>query len=353
MPRIITWYRERYVDQLGRSLVYLTVNLMNKKVTFNTGVAVTTKDWDYKNERVKKTVSNESDLNLIISSCRNRINDVLIRYRLQNRILTPDLLKSEYERPSMSIDFLAFMESAINERKGEITDSSLAQHKAHLAKLREYRSELTFSELTEDFFQGYARYLKTSLANSQNTRHNSIKTIRTYINVAKRKGLVDNNALDRMPVKKGQTDRMFLDEEELKRLVDLYRSHFLPDNYQRVLRHYLFCCFTGIRISDLCRVRMEDIISNTLVLMPYKTKNVNSHTIRIPLAKPAREIIRDEAPYKVQGLIFSTYSEQRMRMFLKDILKHAKIQKAMSFHSSRHTFATVFLKRTKNLARVS
>ncbi len=347
---LITKYREDYKNKRDESAVYLFVYLNSKRVKFNTGVYVKKEFWDPQTELIRKDHPQAADLNLIITSCRARISDVFVRYRLQHKQLTIDLLKKEYTNPSFAIDFLAWMQSAIGERAGEITESSLNQHRAHLSKLREFKDPLTFSELTEDFFTEYARHLKTKLHNNQNTRHNSLKTIRTYINIARRKGLILDNPLRRMPVKRTSPDREFLDDDELESLVKLYQKRELPDSYHRILRHYLFCCFTGIRISDLRLIRMDDIISGTLVLIPKKTRNVNAGTVKIPLGRIALELIRDEAPVRLHGLIFNLYSEPKTREYLKLILKHAHINRPMSFHSSRHTFATVFLRNTKNIA---
>jgi integrase len=84
-------------------------------------------------------------------------------------------------------------------------------------------------------------------------------------------------------------------------------------------------------------------------MMPYKTMNVNATTVRIPLVKMAIQLIKDESPYRIKGLCFSPYSEPRSRLFMKDIFAHAKIHRKLTFHSSRHTFATNFLKKTNNL----
>jgi site-specific recombinase XerD len=348
--KIIVYHRVDYQTKDGKSPIMLEVNMHDTRVRFNTGIQISAKGWDPENFLVKKNYPKASDLNLIIRNCKARISDIFVRYRLQLKDLTPDLLRKEYLRPSVNIDFLEFMDAAILERRGELTESSLAQHRAHLNKLRKFRQKITFSELTEDFFVEYQRWLKNNEGNGQNTRWNSIKTIRTYINIAKRKKLIEENPLTHMPVKQGHPDRGFLDECELQRLVDLYRAGTLPDNYQRALRHYLFCCFTSIRISDLKRIQMEDIISDILILMPYKTKNVNAHTVRIPLNKFAIQLIKDESPYRLNGFCFTPYSEPRSRLFMKDVFVHAKIYQKLSFHSSRHTFATIFLKRTKNLA---
>jgi len=95
---------------------------------------------------------------------------------------------------------------------------------------------------------------------------------------------------------------------------------------------------------------MEDIISNLLMVVPLNSQNSSGKTIRIPLSKTALELIKDESPYRVKGLIFSTYSEPRMKLYIKEVVLHAKIHKHVSFHSGRHTFATLFLKKTNNLA---
>lgn len=348
--RIITYHRTVCRKSDGKAPIMLEVNLMNQRIRFNTDVLVPPAAWDQDNLIIRKNYTDYKNLNLIVQNCRARINDIFVRYKLQFKDLTPDVLVNEYERPSVNVDFLVFMDAAITERKGELTDSSMAQHKAHLNKLKEYKSVIYFSELTEDFFAGYQRWLKTKKTNGQNTRWNSLKSIKTYINIAKRRKLIEVNPLEHMPVKQAKSERGFLDEDELQRLVDLYRAGTLPDNYHRALRHYLFCCFTSIRISDLKRIRMEDIISNILVLMPYKTKNVNAQTVKIPLNKLARQLIKDESPYRFKGFCFIPYSEPRSRLFMKDVFIHAKIYKKLSFHSSRHTFATIFLKKTKNLA---
>ena len=350
LPTIKVRYRGDYLDKLGKGCVNLTVHLDKKKMTFNTGVKVEPKYWDMDNERVRASHNQSNDFNLIINTSKAKLNNIFVKYRLQDKILTFEIIKDEYERPNLGFDYLEWLEKAIEERRGEVTHSTIKQFRAHRAKMKDFQEKVAFAELSENFFSNFHRYLKVTLKNQSNTRWNTLKTHRTFMNIAIRKGIMTHNPLDKMPVKRGQTDRIFLDEAELKRLVALYRSNFLPDNYQRVLRHFLFSCFTGLRISDLQRVKMEDIISNMLMVVPLKTKNSSGNTIRIPLSHTALELIKDESPFRVKGLIFNTYSEQRMRLYLKDVIKHAKITKDVNFHSSRHTFATLFLKKTNNIA---
>ena len=350
MPNVTVYFRGKYVNKDGKCQVYLFVYLNYTRVTFKTGVYVKAADWNAEKQIVRKGHPEASDLNLIIRSCRARANDILVRYRLQYAILTPDLLRLEYERPSVDIDFLKFMENAIKERKGELTDSTMKLHRSIRKKLEIYKTPIAFAELTEEFFAIYNRYLKNTHNDGQNTRHNNLKILKTYIRIAMRKGLMTVNPLLRLPVKKGAVDRCYLTDEEFRGLLKLYRSEEISVTWQRILGCFLFACLTGLRISDVKRVKMEDIIGNMLIVVPHKTKNVNLLTVKIPLVPLAWSIIKNESPYRVAGKIFTSISDQKTNLYLKDIAKAADILKSISFHVARHTFATMFLRKTNNLA---
>lgn len=138
----------------------------------------------------------------------------------------------------------------------------------------------------------------------------------------------------------------FLSESERASLIDLYGSNYLPDKYNKVLRWFLFSCFTGLRISDLRAARHEDVSNNLLSIHPQKTKNVNNKRVDIPLTLFARKLIKDENPNRIKGFLFDCYSEARMNKNIKEVMPVAKIDKVISFHNARHTFATLFLKKS-------
>jgi len=350
LPNLIVTYDSERAMNDGRKQVVIVVYIARVRVRFQTGVLVHPNDWDSDKLLVRKSHKEYSNLNLIIRDQLAKLTDILVNYKLQGINPTPERIRDDYEKPEYAFDFIEFMEKAILERKGEITASTMRQHQAILSKLKEYKGRILSTQLTEEFFIGYNRYLKTTLKNDQNTRHGNFKTIRSYINIAIRKKLLDKNPMDKNPVKRGAADRVFLTDDELKAMVELYRKNTLSVSRQRVLRYFLFSCFTGLRISDLRRIKLDDIIGDILVLIPYKTKNVTGKTVKIPLTTIAKQLIEDEGPYRVDGRIFNCIAEQNMREYIKLVAKDCKIPKAISFHSARHTFATVFLRKTNDLA---
>lgn len=338
-----------YIKSNGEATVYVIARVQRKKIKFNTGISILPEDWDTESNRIRGSSSQVKDYNLVISSVISRLNEIFVKYRLQNRELTPNLLRKEYKTPTSFTDFHSFMKSAINERKGELTESSIKQHHATLSKLKEYAPVLHFSEIDEEFIKKFNRWMINKKKNSQNTRHNAFKNLKAYMNIAVERKLMESNPLKKLPVNRTNVDPVWLSEDEISSLVTLYKKKFLPPSHQKALRHFLFSCMTGLRISDVKRVQMEDIIGNRLVIIPEKTRNRNAKTVKIPLTGFARQLIKDESPHRVRGNIFEMFSEYRTNVFLKEIMPVAKINKKVSFHTARHSFASYFLKRTKNI----
>lgn len=345
-PKI--FINEKYKKKNGTSAVYILVHLGGKSIKFPTGVSCDPDNFDYSKNKIKGNSKIVRDDNLIIQNSISRINDIFVRYRLQMEELTPEVLKKEWKRPTRRVSFYTWLEEAIKERKGEIAEGSISQHEALKSKMEDWMPKLTFAEIDAEFIEKFRRHLKVKRKNDINTIHNNLKNLKAYLNIAKRQGIIKENPFDKVKLKRSAPDRVFLNKEELKTLWDLYHSKKLLDNLYPVLRHFLFMCFTGIRISDLKEMSFDNMQNNQLVFYPVKTRGHKRVGVKIPLNKYALELIKDEG--KKYGTLFNLFSEQRMNKKLKDIMPVAKIAKKVTNHSGRHTFATLYLKETKDLA---
>ena len=178
-PRV--FLNEGYIKQDGTSTVYVLVHHLGETLKFPTGVSCIPKNFNKRTGRLKGINPKASDFNLIIEASLARVNDIFVRYRLQNEHLTPELLKKEWNNPTRRIDFYMFLDEAIKERQGDIADSSIKQHLVLLAKLKEFRPKLSFSEIDHDFIESFRRWLKTTKKNDLNTIHNNLKNFKAYM----------------------------------------------------------------------------------------------------------------------------------------------------------------------------
>lgn len=350
MANIKICINDYYKRQNGEAFVYLVTYVKRKKVTINTFVKVKTDLWDPIAAKLKGNSKEVNDLNLIITNCRSRLNNIFVRYRLMYRELSAEILRQEYESPSGSEDFYLFIEQIISKKKGLNSDHTIQTYNTLLAKLKKFRPAMTFSDITCDMVNDFQKFIKEKkkvnpedVSNNPNTVSKTLRLLKVFINEAIKRDLLEQSPFETIKIKHIEADREFLSSQELEKLLKTYKETILPDHYRNALRVFLFGCFTGLRISDVREVCVEDIQKDVLVFQPIKTQTIQK-ILRIPLTEPAKMLIRDAASNRLYGRIFQMESDQSINRKLKKIVDGINMNKHISFHCARHTFATIFLR---------
>jgi integrase/recombinase XerD len=350
MHSVKTLLRDDYKNKDGESAVILQVYVKGKRIVLPTGVLVTEDLWDDEKKRVRKKHDKASDYNLIIENARSLVNDVQVKYRLNNQELTAAILRMEFKNPSKFINFIEWMRSEIKARKGLVSKSTDKQHNATLNCLEAFQKNIPFSEIDTRFLECFEKHLKLKEKNQVNTIAKKMKCLSQYLNRAKDANIIRMNPFEKYKIKKGKDKIVYLEEQELLCLIDLYGRELCPRNMKRVLKYFLFSCVTGLRLSDVKRLTMEHIINDVIHIIPQKKLNTDHELVTIPLCGAAKRLITDSAGERIRGRIFACYSDPVTNRYLKDIAKLKGLKKHLTFNVSRHTFATLFLEKTNDLA---
>lgn len=346
-----TWFRNISVQKKnGQSPVYVYVYCKRVKCVFNTGVYIYKEFWNYESLRVKSTHEKYKDYNLIIDNCKAVLHEIFVKYRLQREDLTPQLLKKEYETFSSYTDFHKFAERTMIKLKDTHEKRTLDHHKAIFHKLKLFKDPLMFTEIDAEFINKYKIHLQKKYKNSPATIYNNMAKVKAYLNIAKREGIIRRNPFVDVKLIKASGEREYLNEAELNAVVDLYEKNYLPENYQRTLRYFLFSCFTSLRISDVRSLTKEMIINNTIIYTPHKTGKIKPKPVKIPIVDYAKKLMKDESTVRLHGLVFHLLPDSKINLNIKEIVKVAKINRPITFNAARHTFATNFIKRGGNVA---
>lgn len=194
----------------------------------------------------------------------------------------------------------------------DITPKLLEAYSAHLSK--RYKAST-------------ARLLQTSLT--------------VWCNFAIKKGLIAvSPSLNVERIKSEQTKREFLTEEELRRMIATM------DTTNVMHRAFIFACLTGLRYSDVIRVRYEDIVDGVITLRQQKTNEV----VYIPLTDDASRLIE---PLAQEGLVFGPLVASTLMRYIRRWAQKAGITKRISMHTARHTFAVLLLTKGVDIYTVS
>ena len=351
MAVIRAYIEDSYVNKKGEAPVYVSFYIAREKIVLPCKLSISLKAWDKEGGKVTTRDKFHADRNMMIDNIKKRVNEIFVRYRLTNKTLTRDLFLNEFHNPTIFTTFFDYVAWYQKLKFKEIEDSTATHHKVVIKKLKGYKENLTFDDITADFIREYAVYLKKTLKNRDVTANKNLTTIKIYITDAVKRGYMDKNPFEDVKIKQQRNLPVdFLTEPELSKLTELYSLKKLPKNLQKTLGFFLFMCFTSLHISDAKSVKMEQISSTTLTYYRKKNRNSKPEPIFIPLSKPAKKIIKQEAGLRVKGLLFDgIYTDQRINMFLKQIAEREGIKKKISAKTGRHTFATIYLRRTKDL----
>lgn len=323
-----------YTNKEGLSPISLHITGNRQRERYNMGIEVDTKEFDRVKQRLRPINERNRDINLILDNMDAKITSIKTVYRLSERVLTPKKLIEELRDGMPRVNFIAFFKHSLEEERGVMLTGSWKRHRSVYKKLREYQEEILFQDLTIDFFEMYRRHL-TKIGNNSTTINSNMASIKKYIRLAQKKGIRIPIDLDDLKVGSTKGNRTSLNKLELKRLADYYFSGFIKPSHKLVSGYFLFGCLTGLRISDIQKLTRLDLANNEISFVSQKTKTDQV----ISLNMKAREIVNHEPELFVTKL-----TDQYMNRELKEIFKFLGINKKITFHVSRHTFATSFLK---------
>lgn len=340
---IISIKRRREERRDGSAALYAVFHINREKIRIPLDLYVKACDWDPVSEKVKGRSPIVRDQNLVIENTRGKINDVLVRARLGGIHLTKELFFSIYRQPNGGQSFIDFAWQRLKLNRRALACNTWRQHKSILKKVEEYDSTLQFIDITPEFLKLYVAHLR-QLGNGDATIWKNLTVLRGYILAAVRAGFIIKNPLEAFRVKRASPNIVYLTEDELKLLVDLFQREELEEKEQEVLRFFLFMTFTSLHIGDARSITIESIYQNELHYVRKKTRK----QVSVPLSEPAKKLINYYKGCRTHGLLIQGLTtDQDINRKLKIICDKVGIYKQISAKAARHTFATLYYKKNK------
>ncbi|NJO91490.1 MAG: site-specific integrase [Chloroflexia bacterium] len=344
-------YRKDYVRKDDSRGIYIRVLIGQKKKDYNLKISVTPEFWDEKNLSVKRKHFMALKYNLLIESELKRANDILLDFKIKEQSITFDEFEFRYKKIENGDSFLDFVKLIIEENKHKYADETLRSYNSYLTKLQKYKPDISFKEINSlEFSRVYERFMFTVLGNSQNTVRKSLSFIKTLLTEAKKRKFIQEVNFD-FNIKKLPGTREYLLENEIKKLEETLHNRSLKIYQQRVLEYFLFACYTGLRYIDLKTLKYKHIIikdipdkesgkihkKDFVMKLINKTQRSTGVVVEIPLIKKAKDLLGTGLP---DDLVFNIPHNTNYNLYIKEVMEKAGIEKQISSHCARHTFAT-------------
>ena len=348
----LVFNRKKSLNKKGMALVQIEAYLNRKKKYFSTKVYLKPEQWDAKRRRVRNH-PNADAINRMIYEYMAEIEKKELGLWQQRKTVTLDALKEALVSVQEEEEsFLAFFrKEIINSR---LKESTKQNHLSTLELLREYKKDVSFTELTFEFISSFDQYLQAK-GYHVNTIAKHMKHLKRHINTAINKEYMEiqKYAFRKYKIKSVENNHTHLSPDELNKIEKLD----LGDRYTRLEKTkdaFLFCCYAGLRYSDFVNLSSENIVKiqkDTWLI--YKTIKTRIE-VRLPLY----------LLFKGKGLeILNKYQNNLSDFFnLRDnsnvnkelfiISRLAGIHKKISFHTARHTNATLLIYNGVNITTV-
>lgn len=359
---ILFFIRESKVRKDGNAPIEVSITINGERCFFSTGKKVKAIAWDKNKQLVKGKDEEATSLNNYLKSVRAKMYEKEAELLDKGFVITAQLLYDAYFDKVECLQeksLLNVLEEHNTERKAMVGKTVapatywVFEYTARLLKefiLQKYgREDLYLRELNLSFIQGFHSFLLGEKKMGQNSSTKHLKFLKKLLNLAVSNSYISYNPVNAYKVEREPVEIDFLDEEELRKIINFDTP--IP-RFERAKDMFLFGCFTGLSYIDIKTLTPEHFEKDGTGRIWIKKRRVKTGVLsRIPLL-PIAKLILDK--YKGGERLLPIQDPADINKYLKDIAILCNIKKRITFHTSRHTFAsTVTLANNISLEVVS
>ena len=360
--QILFFIRESKARKNGNVPIEVMITVNGERNSFSTGKQIAIEKWDKTKQQVKGKDQETQNLNNYLKAIKAKLYQKEAELLERGFIITAQILYDAYFDKVESIKerslFEVFEEHNQEQEKLVGNGVSKATHWVSvytIRLLREFvqqkykREDLYLRELNLNFIQSFHSFLRIDKDMAQNSSTKHLKLLKKIINLSVANSYMAFNPFSTYKVEREPVDIDFLDEEELRKIINFDTP--LP-RLERAKDMFLFGCFTGLSYIDIKTLTLEHFEKDNAGRIWIKKRRVKTGVLsRIPLL-PIAKLILDK--YKGGEKLLPIQDPADINKYLKDIAILCDIKKRITFHTSRHTFgSTVTLANNISLEVVS
>ncbi len=359
------------INKKGEAPLFLRIIKDRKPKYLGLGINLPPEQWDDIKQRIRKSHPNSVRFNNFLAQKIAEAEGIAFELETEKKGISSLAIKENIKGKTPP-SFLKYFGDYIEELEGKNKFNTFRPAGSVLQKLKKYLKgkDLTFEEINYQFLKNYELYLRKEVGNSINTIHANLKIIRRLLNAAVREEIIEPSAnpFPRYKLNWENTTKAYLTDEEI------HSIEILPLPEDQVINHhrnmYIFAVYAGgLRISDLLQLKWQNFNGTHVTITTQKTKE----QLSVKLPNKALEVLRkyqrpnchptdfifpflqNDVDYSKGILLLKSISSNTAyaNKNLKIIAEKAGIEKHISFHTSRHTFATRALRKGMRIEYVS
>ncbi|RNL83264.1 site-specific integrase [Sinomicrobium pectinilyticum] len=338
------------MNKQGKCPVRCRMTYFGKRKLFSTGLFINPDHWHSKYQQAHPPNKENDFINAQLSLIKQQINQAFLLLQYQGESFTVDDIYRKFKgEPESKEKAVLEVFEEHNQRVKKLVGKDyvmatfwkLRQAKELLAsyiKFEYKKDDYAFKDLDLGFIKEYEFYLKSEKNLAQATVYKAIQRFRKIIKIAIAKRYLDKDPFILYEVKRPKKQVVYLTPEELKKLE---KHNFSQRRLQEVKDMFVFCCYTGLAYQEMADLEPKHIVKGfDGKLWIYISRKKTNRVVSIPLLPPAIRIIEQ---YKGGSKVLPVISNQKFNSYLKEIADVVGIEKKLTHHIARKTFASTVL----------
>ncbi|MAY88118.1 MAG: integrase [Pseudooceanicola sp.] len=338
-------------NKSGYSPVSCRLTFKKARKAFATGLAIQPERWNAKKQEAIGRSDEALFLNTQLSLIKEKIRKALLSNQLQGVDFTVNEIFETYtgKKTKKKEDVISYFKRYLKDQSylvgkdiKQVTWNKfnyVCSDVEAFIKKKYKKRDIALEELNLQFLSDLEYYLKTVKDQKQVTINKAIQRFRKPIKEAVAKGYLDKDPFLLYKARRAKKEVVFLSAEELNTLEEF---QFSQPRLCLVRDLFVFCCYTGLAYLEMSTLKYKNLIKgfdgNIWIQM---NRQKTDKSLSVPVLPKANEIItkyKNESEY-----VLPKFSNQKINSYLKEIAEVVGINKVISHHTARKTFASTVL----------
>ncbi|MPS73109.1 MAG: site-specific integrase [Chryseobacterium sp.] len=349
---LLFYVKKSKVNSEGQAPIYLRITIDGKICEISIKRTIHISKWVAKAQKVSGSNEAAKSVNMYLKSFEQKVYDTYYSLIKDNEVVTCEILKNKLlgtnERTRTLIHIFRDHNDRMEKLVGsEFAKGTLTRYKTCLSHTQEFLfwqynlSDIDIKKVDYAFLNDFEMFLRTEKKCNNNSAVKYVKNFGKIIRTGLANGWIEKDPFVHYSSTFTEVTRAFLNEEEIARL---FKKDFRNERLSQVRYIFLFSCYTGLAYIDTQKLTRQNISigldGNKWIFTKRQKTKTTSNIPLLPDAEKIIEMYKDHPVCINSGKLLPVLSNQKMNAYLKEIADLCEIDKELTYHIARHTFAT-------------
>lgn len=360
--RILFYVKRDKQKTDGTLPIMCRVTIDGKPSRFNTKISIKPTLWDGKTSMAKGKSYEAAEINNLLNEIKTSIHNVYHDLQTKENDVNAERVKNIFLGLEVKHQTVLELFQRHNDDIAKLVGVSksketLQKYDVAYRRMRDFikeyyhASDISLKEVNHMFLRDFEIYLMTTCKCKENTTAKFLQRFRTIILMAKNNGWIHVDPFANFKIRFKKTDRGYLTQEEIAIIT---HKKFATERLEKVRDIFIFSCYTGLAYIDVKKLELSNIrtaFDEQLWVMGKREKTGVNYNV--PLLDVPKQIIEKYSGTLPDNKVLPVMSNQKMNEYLKEIGSLCGIEKDLTYHLARHTFATLTLTKGVSIESVS